>query len=184
MKKIKIKWNSERLLSLTAMTLSFITLVIFIYQTNLMSKQNYLSILPYLNISSTLDNENNIFELNISNHGVGPAIIESVRLDYKGKEYKLEDYNDNIFEFLKSESSLFDSIQGISTSTLEKGLAIPINSTYNVIRTSNALKDYQVITNGFNNIIREGLVCKIVYKSIQDEKWLIHNDSSGPKKLD
>ena len=61
----KIKWNSERILSLSAMSISFITLIIFIYQTNLMSKQNYLSILPYLQLSTSNDSEGNKYSLSI-----------------------------------------------------------------------------------------------------------------------
>ncbi|MBT8223808.1 MAG: hypothetical protein KJN96_11640, partial [Eudoraea sp.] len=61
MAKRKINWNSDRILGLSAMSISFITLVIFIYQTNLMSKQNYLSILPYLQLSTSNDSENNSF---------------------------------------------------------------------------------------------------------------------------
>ena len=75
MGKVKINWNSERILSLSAMSISFITLIIFIYQTNLMSKQNYLSILPYLQLSTSNDIEKNTYTLSIQNYGVGHAII-------------------------------------------------------------------------------------------------------------
>ena len=78
-----IKWNSERILSLSAMSISIMTLVIFIYQTNLMSKQNDLSILPYLQVSTSNNSEGNSYLLSVQNHGVGPAIIESVKLQYR-----------------------------------------------------------------------------------------------------
>ena len=76
MPRAKIKWNSDKLLSLSAISISFITLIIFIYQTNIMSRQNYISIMPYLDLSTTNDVSDYHFELNLKNHGVGPAIIE------------------------------------------------------------------------------------------------------------
>jgi len=73
------------------MSISFLTLIIFIYQTNLMSKQNFLSILPYLQISTSDNKAENTFSLDIKNHGVGPAIIESVIIYYKGEKHDLRD---------------------------------------------------------------------------------------------
>ncbi|MGB5387768.1 MAG: hypothetical protein WBN20_13370, partial [Eudoraea sp.] len=61
MAKLKFKWNSDKILSLSAMSISVLTLIIFIYQTNLMSKQNYLSILPYVQISISNDTAKNTY---------------------------------------------------------------------------------------------------------------------------
>lgn len=183
MSKNKIKWNTERLLSFSAMTISFITLVIFIYQTNLMRKQNYLSILPYLMVSTSNNKEKNAFELNIANHGVGPGIIESVTLIYKGKRHDLADYDNELYKFLGSQAPELDSIKNSSSSTLDKGMAIPANYEYNVLRVGNSEKDYQLILGNINRLLDEGLDYEIIYKSIQNERWLIRNNSLEPKKL-
>ena len=178
-----IKWNSERILSLSAMSISFITLVIFVYQTNLMSKQNYLSILPYLQVSTSNNSEGNSYLLSVQNYGVGPAIIESVKLQYQGQEYDLKDYDDYLFKFIVSQSSELDSIINVDTSTLNSGMAIPPNTNYNVFRVTTP-KDYQLFLKEFNRLLANGLRYEIRYKSIQDEHWLIHIDSEGPEKLD
>ena len=182
MAKLKIKWNSERILSLSAMSISFITLIIFIYQTNLMSKQNYLSILPYLQLSTSDDSENNSFSLSIQNYGVGPAIIESVKFQYQGEEYDLKDYDNYLFKFIKSLDSALDSIKQVDTSSLDPGMAIPPNSNYRIFEISSA-KDYQMFLNRFPLLDKE-LRYEIRYKSIQDEHWVIREDSDGPVKLD
>lgn len=132
MPKFKFIWNSEKLVSISAMSISFITLLIFIYQTNLMRRQNDLSIMPYLDISTTNDLEKATFELNLLNHGVGPAIIESVRLKYQGQQYDLKAFENSLFAFLKSQRPILDSVSVISTSTLDPGMAIPANTSYNV----------------------------------------------------
>jgi hypothetical protein len=183
MTKLRIKWNSDKILSLSAMSISFITLIIFIYQTNLMSRQNALSILPYLQVSTSNNAEGNSYILSVQNYGVGPAIIESVRLEYKGKGYDLEDYDDYLFDFLVSQASELDSITNVDTSTLNSGMAIPANTNYNIFRVT-TLKDYQLFLKVFNRLLANGLRYEIRYKSIQDEHWLIHIDSEGPEKID
>ncbi|MEN8788392.1 MAG: hypothetical protein ABF293_12775 [Flavobacteriaceae bacterium] len=184
MTKLRIKWNSDKILSLSAMSISFITLIIFIYQTNLMSKQNALSILPYLQMATSDNPAANAFSLSLKNHGVGPAIIESVNLEYKGKKYDLKDYNDYLFNVLITISPELDSIKSLDTSTLDRGIAIPANSNYLVFSVFDSKEDYDLLTRELNTFIREGLRFEIIYKSIQDERWVIHDDSEGPIKLD
>ena len=184
MSKLKIKWNSERLLSLSAMTISFITLLIFVYQTNLMRKQNSLSILPYLMLGTTNDSANSTFELNLKNHGVGPAIIESATMYYNDEAYQLSDYEDNLQQFLIILDPAFDSLEVFSFATLNKGLAIPAETTYNLLRVTDSSKDYALVTNALQRLIEEGLNYEIVYKSIQNERWLIREDIDEPERLD
>lgn len=180
----KIKWNSERILSLSAMSISFITLVIFVYQTNLMSKQNYLSILPYLQVATSNNPATNTYSLSLKNHGVGPAIIESVILDYKGKRYDLKDYDDYLFNVLETIVPELDSIKPLDTSTLDKGIAIPANSNYVVFSVYDSEEDYNLLIQKLDSIENGGLRFEVVYKSIQNERWMIHDDSDGPVKLD
>lgn len=184
MSKFKIKWNSDKIVSLSAMSISILTLIIFIYQTNLMSKQNYLSILPYVQISTSNDKANNTFSLDIKNHGVGPAIIESVIIYYKDEKHDLRDYDNNLYNYLKSEMKVLDSVNFFSTSTLDRGIAIPANSNYNVFKVFESEKDYDLLTSSLENLIKQGLNYEITYRSIQDERWIIHSNSEGPLKLD
>jgi hypothetical protein len=184
MAKIKFKWNSERILSLSAMTISFLTLLIFLYQTNLIKKQNYLSILPYVSVSTSDNPEEQSFELNLYNHGVGPAIVESVTMLYEGKRYDLSEYQDDLYEFLRNRAPQMDSIKSFSASTIDKRMAIPANSKYNVFRVYKSAEDYKFFTANLNRLLNEGLDYEIIYRSIQNERWLIHKDSEGPRKLD
>ena len=183
MARKRFKWNSEKVLSLTAMAMSFITLIIFIQQTRIMSRQNYLSILPYLDISTTRDQEKSLFELNLKNHGVGPAIIESVVLAYKGKQFNLADYDHYMFKFLLEQIPELDSLKGISSSSLDIGMAIPANTSYNVLRVKDSPKDYELLDNVIERLLEEGFEYEIIYKSIQNERWKIYNNSEGPKPL-
>lgn len=183
MAKKKISWNSDRFLSITAMVLSFVTLIIFVYQTNIMRRQNYLSILPYVQFSVLDATETHSYGLSLKNHGVGPAIIESVHLDYQGKQYDLKDYNYELHTFLAHMKPELDSVEYYAHGSLNRGNAIPANNSYDILFVRNSEKDYRLLTEGIGELIRNGLRYEIVYRSIQDERWMIHNDSEGPEKL-
>ncbi len=184
MGKTKIQWNSERILSLTAMGMSFLTLIIFIYQTNLMSKQNYLSILPYVQLSTYDDPKTHSYQLSLKNHGVGPAILESVTILYKGQEYNLKDYNNERHRLLIKLDPALDSLEHFAYSTLDRGNAIPANTSYPFISIENSPEDYKLLLQRFGALQQNGLRYEIVYRSIQEERWIIHESSVGPEKLD
>ena len=148
-----------------------------------MSKQNYLSILPYVQISTSDDKAQNTFSLDIKNHGVGPAIIESVIIYYKGEKHDLKEYNNYLYDYLKTEMPILDSVNFFSYSTLDKGIAIPANSNYNVLKVESE-RDYDLLTKSIAELLSEGLRFEIIYRSIQDERWIIHSNSEGPQKLD
>ncbi|MEX0315112.1 MAG: hypothetical protein AB3N18_13120 [Allomuricauda sp.] len=181
---LKLKWNSERILSLTAMVISFITLIIFIYQTNLMSRQNYLSILPYLSLSISNSSADDHYSLSLKNYGVGPAILENVTIKHKGASFDLADFDNEVLTFLQTRMPELDSIKAVSYSTLDKGMAIPVNASYTIVEVKNSRKDYLLLRNSLNHLLEEGLYFEIIYSSIQNERWRITNDTEGPEKLD
>jgi hypothetical protein len=149
-----------------------------------MSKQNYLSILPYLQISTSDNKAENTFSLDIKNHGVGPAIIESVIIYYNNEKHDLREYDSYLYNFLKYEMPVLDSVQFFSSSSLDRGIAIPANSNYNVFKVLDSKKDYELITSSLGIFLKRGLRYEITYKSIQNERWIIHSDSEGPEKID
>jgi hypothetical protein len=184
MARKKIKWNSERLLSMSAMTLSVVTLFIFIWQTNLMSRQNYLSILPYLQFSVHDDESEGNFALSLKNHGVGPAILQSVILEYQDRRYDLREYNNELNELLRVLKPELDSVHYTAFGSLNPGIAIPANTTYEILGVSDSPENYAIIAGSIQQLVENGLRYEIIYKSLQEEQWVIHNDSEGPEKLD
>ena len=66
------KLNTDKILGLSAMLISICTLIVFLYQTNLIKKQQYMSVYPYL----TLGNNGSFtadYEYSLTNNGIGPA---------------------------------------------------------------------------------------------------------------
>ena len=149
-----------------------------------MSKQNYLSILPYLGISSSDSSANDIYALSLDNDGIGPAIIENVSLTYLGVTEDLAQYNNQLLTYLTAKAPALDSIKAVSYSTLDKGLAIPAGTKYNIISIKGSAKDYQLFKTNLEALYKNGFYFEIKYSSIQDEHWKISSLTQSPEKLD
>lgn len=182
-------WNSEKILSASALLISLTTLIVFIYQTKLIRKQQYMSVYPYLDLQNggggTLQY---IFQL--SNEGIGPAIVQDIEIKApNGKEYTdFIDYVDDVVEEKDSIWYLYSSVKpGRLIPAEEKIPLIQLvtkellknQGYYEYYDTPNTLegsvKLYQILNH-------DSLQVKIVYQSIYGEEWSITNKSNSPTK--
>lgn len=119
-------WNIEKIVGLTALIVSLLTLIVFVYQTNLLRKQQYMSAYPHLSLmnekSSTLQ-----YSFSLSNHGVGPAFIESVKVSASN-----DMVYDDIIHYVEKTMGKQDSINYVY-SNLWVGRLIPANEKINLI---------------------------------------------------
>lgn len=166
-------WSSEKLLSATALFVSACTFIVFLYQTNLIRKQQYMSVFPYVTMGNYgVDTKN--YKYVISNDGIGPALIKNVKIiDGQGKKYKdIEDYiDDNIAET--------DTV-GYYYSNVRKGRLIPENESIEVI----AINDGKFESADFiySLLNTKDVLIEIEYESIYGETWVITNSSDYPVK--
>jgi len=86
-KRKKKFWTSEKILGLSAMFMSAATLVVLLYQTNLMRKQQYMSVYPYLEMMGHGFPGPN-YRYTLTNNGVGPALIKKVSVHHQDKVYE------------------------------------------------------------------------------------------------
>lgn len=87
-------WNSDKIISLSAFVISIATLLALMYQIRLSGEQNelvrkqqYASVLPYLAIQVGTNNGSELFRLTLKNNGVGPAFIDEIRVVYNSQTY-------------------------------------------------------------------------------------------------
>ncbi len=169
----KNDWNGDRFLSITAMFISILTLLVFIYQTNLIRKQQFMSVYPYMGLGH-IGLESPKYRLVLSNEGIGPAIIHSVQLKYDDKvlDEPLRDYlgariNQDSFNFYYSD--------------VYPGRLIPAGDHIELI----GVGDRQLGTfYQLNTLLSdEKLEYEIVYESIYGERWKIWLEGSAPLKL-
>lgn len=166
-------WNSDKFLSLFAVLLSVGTLVVFIYQTNLVRKQQYASVYPYLEMGF----HNRGFEQMkyvLTNVGVGPALIKQVEIkdsqgDYKGR------FSDFLVELTSREGP--DSIY-YSYSDIAVGRMLPAGSSIELISCHNRYSSERIL----DLMDQYEVELNITYASIYGERWYISSNTSVPEK--
>lgn len=170
-------WNAEKIISFAAIFISLITLFVFIYQTNLMRKQQYLSVLPYLSVGI----ENGFspdYKLVLTNNGIGPAFIESVRVKYEGKEY-----DKDLPSLLLSIDVGFDTLSSVSYSNIYAGRMIPAGERVEILAVDNSLEDARLLLKILADLQENGFDFELIYRSIYEEKWRLTANSTVPEKI-
>jgi hypothetical protein len=166
-------WNADKLLSLMAFLISLGTFTVFAYQTYLIRKQQYASVMPYLALrvmEARNGNQLSTAQLILKNDGVGPAFIRDIRIVYRDSAYTLDPAA--FYRSLVSPDST-----SISTQTIEIGHVIPAGQEITLI---NAPSEY---TASLLNEIAKSAALEITYTSVYDEAWQINSSSPIPQKL-
>ena len=92
--------TTDRLIGISAMIISILTLLIFIFQTHIMYKKSKLSVKPSLYISPIFKDDGTTYTLEhyVTNKGLGPAIIQSSTQSYQNANYTLVDFHHLIMQ--------------------------------------------------------------------------------------
>lgn len=161
------------------MFISLVTLIIFVRQTNIMDKQSRLSALPYLMVEQSTSKEKHTIQFSLVNHGVGPAIIESRKIRYKGKEY-----DQDLYQFMTQSVPALDSIEPFNWSNVYKGQAIPANGRIVMIGMGNDQKEYELVLKTLDKLQgKDNIYFEVIYNSIYGGRWRLSTDSRIPEKL-
>jgi hypothetical protein len=130
-------------IALCALLISTVAAVATVYQTRVIANQFSATVWPYLSVDVT--NSPTLFQLDLRNDGLGPAIVRSVTLTWNGKrEPSLETL---LRSFYVSEPHAIAGVRAalragaklrLTTSTPTAGLVIPANSGQTVIRMEGA----------------------------------------------
>lgn len=182
MKKI----NTDRILGISAMVISILTLAIFIYQTNIMRVQSKLSVKPRLDFTTNFGGNDSIISYQevIENKGLGPAIVDSIYFVYKNKRYPLDTE-----KLLNAELPKVLEYGYLSQhATLARGMTLSPNEerpifTYLIpAKRLDSLYAYLGIANEDEN----PFPIEVTYTSIyEDEMWKMNNDDlNQPIKVD
>ena len=161
--------SRDTIIAIAATITSVCALIVTVYQTKLTREQQLNSVWPYLIIYDVVD-ENQQASLMVSNYGIGPAIIDSVRVTYKERSYSSP--VDVVKAISKGLNRGEYGMQWFQTS-LSKGSVIPQGQTSNWIIVNNPAD---------NAIFRKELSeikAYIYYHSIYEEHWhsVWHDDS-------
>ncbi|MDX9854185.1 MAG: hypothetical protein RBS81_10420 [Tenuifilaceae bacterium] len=162
--------ETEKILSFCAIIISIGTFGSILYQNSLYKRQQYASVLPYLEIWHR--NTPDVFAVQIVNTGVGPAFIEKIEILYGDSIYE-----GDLPNFLLEKRAHL--VKKLYHSNTPKGIIIPAGKTIETImvefdstRIANIKKAYKDIN------------LRITYTSIYGEKWVKTKDEVIPQKID
>ena len=193
MKKAISRLNGDRLLAISAIFISLMTLFIFLYQTSLLEEQSRLSVRPRLtfskniNKSSTINNIDSTqttlinLGLTVRNNGLGPAIIHANKVLHQQKSYNIISFFDTVYPKL-SDYGVFTQI-----TELKVGEAITASETVILFNYQFNLENEQDIYNylGIENYLELPFHIWIEYASLYEEKWVVESENEGhPEKVD
>ena len=191
-------WNSEKIISLSAFVTSIATLLALMYQISLSGEQNelarrqqelvqkqqYASVLPYLEIRTRTNNGDRLFELVLFNNGVGPAFIEEIRTVYDGQVYPGDPptfYKTVIMQADK------DTII-LGTQNVGEGQVVPAGEEIAmliVFSYNSSPEDRDKLFGWFGHPIQEPELARVevVYASVYGERWVIKGIGAIPESL-
>lgn len=179
-KKIRRKkspfWENQKLLSITAVLISIGTLLVFLYQTNLVRKQQYMSVLPYLEFQNHATFTND-YKLVLKNKGIGPALITSREIIIKGKKYDLD-----VGTYLRENLRVEDTVDFVISNVIKGNL---ISEKEGVELVSIRPNTSSMGLDKLHGLIyNDSLEFVVEYESVYGERWRVSSRNSTPVKLD
>lgn len=148
----KTFWTDEKFISLSAMLISLCTMGLFIYELNITRRQQYASVLPYLQIRH-IEMHFPTYKLSLFNDGLGPAIIKSISVTHGGKEY----IGDPAHFLLKSKIINPDSVN-FSMTNINPGRLIPAGKQLDMIIASGDIQNAERLSDVF---LREDITISV-----------------------
>lgn len=172
----KVKINTDRILGLSAMMVSLSTLIIFVYQTNIMHNQSRLEVKPRLVFNTSVQSGDSLvtFTFLLRNKGLGPAMIKEAKIIHDSQSYPL-DYDffiDFVFPNLKGYGNLE------STSSLLSGDIVSVNEIQALFVYSTNVRDIPKINEYLNLNDADYILpwdVEITYESLyEEEEWKLN----------
>jgi hypothetical protein len=177
-----IHLNTDKIVSISAILISLMTLGALIYQTNIMREEQELNrmaqlktTMPYLTLSNFNYGGPN-YAVVLSNKGIGPALIDTVSITYQDSVYYMD-----LATFIYEAIPEAWDIEHLYHANISPGQLIPPGEALHLLSIDNDQESSDQLVKSL-----EGLDAyyRIVYRSVYDERWALTSDSFYPVKLE
>jgi hypothetical protein len=173
-------WNSDKIVSVSAIVIGIGSLIVVTYQTNLIRNQTELiqreqrtSVMPYLQFAESTPTANR-YELSLLNSGLGPALINEVRMNIRGDIYSVD-----LFTYFQSNYELTDG--AYTYGRVQQGELIPAETEKILIGADPKDSAFTKFSTAFD---KDDAIFEIAYESLYGEKWLLSSDKNIPMRLE
>jgi hypothetical protein len=182
-----MKLDNDRLVAFSAILISVCTIGITLYQTKLMRESAHASVMPYLAISIR-SNSDGVY-LMLNNTGIGPALIDDVRIRHKGAEFTGDPY-----QFFVTQRPDLATDQ-LSVDKIMPGRLIPAGASVQMVGTDAAgrvvmlkalLQMFELIEvpkrwlEQLDAVGGDKAVVEISYSSVYGDRWRVRSNESVP----
>jgi hypothetical protein len=188
-----MKLDTDRVVSISAMIAALGSLFIIVYQTHLMRQQQNAAALPYLMLAIN-SSEQGAF-INLRNVGVGPALIETVRV-----RDKVGTIEGDAYDYYLARNAGADKEGALSVDKVIPGQLIPAGQTLQILGMSAPrrgemlgkllatfeLAEVPVSWYTTLGVARDGekkAVIEITYTSVYGDRWRVTSDRVVPERL-
>ena len=185
-----MKFDTDRIVSLSAMVVGGGSLIVVLYQTHLMRQAQRASVLPYVMIAlhSNVDG----VAIVVSNNGVGPALIKDVRVEKSGKTSEGDAYDYYTALYPDSGRLSVDRMMpgrlvpaGASTKVLEVSGDGPTRAAF-LARLLHTFELAEVPRSWYAGVgaTEPGkAIILITYESVFGERWRVRSDRAAPERI-
>lgn len=170
-----LRVSSDRIVSISAIFISLMTLIVLVYQTNMIRQQQENSVFPYLMVGNEGYGLAD-YKLVMTNSGIGPAIIESVEINYADSTYQMD-----LPSFMYGYIEGMDTLNNVLHSNFFAGMLIPAEEKIPIFQVENDQKEAVALIKIMQNVEFQ---MTIIYKSIYGQRWELSSDEGLPKLLD
>ena len=173
------KFNADRIVGISAMIISLSSLIVFIYQTKLMREHQYQSVYPYLSVTTERFGFPNPAII-LTNDGIGPAIIVSSVITYKGEKYETD-----LPSFLFDNYPEADSIANLVYTNIKAGQLIPAGQRLQIITIDETedMESANLLFQVLQKLDKDDVGWDIIYRDIYDNKWALTGENEFPVKV-
>jgi predicted nucleic acid-binding Zn finger protein len=162
-------FRPDFIVALFAVIIGICTMFVYIYQAKIMSKQMHAAAWPY--VEANITTSSHLFEINVKNKGVGPAIIKKVGIALDSQKFSDTKSNlDSIAQILTGNRTLLTSYTNLASRVMSPGdniLFLEVKDSTNVMVLLGALQKHK-------------LQLEICYCSVYDECWLLADGKLEP----
>jgi hypothetical protein len=176
--KKKFVLDSNKVMSISAILVSFMTFLVLIYQTSIIREQQLLSVFPYLTVFNQGSQTSN-YRFVMNNQGIGPAILEKIEINYKGSPTPYQD----IVSFVLDHSTEVSELNSVLHSNIYPGRLVPAGEIFSIFEVEDSFEESVILRSEIDRLLEEGMTWEITYSSVYGEKWVITEQSLSPTKL-
>ena len=182
-------FSTDRIMSLSALLVGIGSLFVVVYQTELTRQAQHASVRPYLYIS-LMSNDEGAYVM-LSNTGIGPALIDEVRIHYKGRAINADPYD--FYLGLKR-----DAVKYLNVDKVLPGRLIPAGASIQMLGAPaperepmlvELLRHFEIAEvprawyQNSGATASEKAVIEVVFSSVYGDRWRIRSDRIVPESL-